>query len=199
MYATKQFDRNLPRQLKHLPSSHFCRFGLLFWSRSNLHHLLLVSRAKDKCPCDARSWSWQCCRSLTESDQLNYYLVFENWISCLPVACGSDPTKYTNALSRDISSGTNRCGTSTVNLGFSSHSHLSVSPSVVKPGHWGVHSTFVWQVTSSTEVTPSGPRSHPGKPAKPFWQIRERNCLPAPHVPWQPDQLDHWLHNGAEW
>ena len=81
-----------------------------------------------------------------------------------------------------------------VNLGFSSHSHLWVSPSVVvKPGHyWGAHSTFVWQVTPSTEViAPSGPRSHPGKPAKPSWQIRERNCLPAPRtVSWQPDQLE---------
>ena len=95
------------------------------------------------------------------------------------------------------SSGTSRCGTSTVNRGFSSHSHLSLSPSVVKPGHLGAHSTLVWQVTSSTEVTPSRPRSHPGKPARPFWHNRERNCLPAPHLPWQPDQLDHWLHNGA--
>ena len=103
-----------------------------------------------------------------------------------------------NSLSIDMStsSGTNRCGTSTVNRGFSSHSHL-LSPSVVKPGHWGAHSTLVWQVTSSTEVTPSRPRSHPGKPARPFWHNRERNCLPAPHIPWQPDQLDHWLHNGA--
>ena len=89
-----------------------------------------------------------------------------------------------------------RLGTRTVSLGFSSHSQV-LSPSVVNPGHCSGHSMFVWQVTSSTDVTSFESFSHPGNPARPFWQRRDRNDLPAPHDPWQLDQFDHSPQNGA--
>ena len=71
MCVTRQFDRNLPRQLKNRSSEHYRRFELNFWSCPSLHQLLLASMARGTCLCGTKSSHWKCFRLLTGSDQLN--------------------------------------------------------------------------------------------------------------------------------